>query len=65
MTKSFVVLLAAIAIFVFPEALIIDPLCTCLFAVIVFVITIPIFKDCLHVLMEAPPIDFDVCLLSN
>ena len=65
MTKSFVVLLAAITIFLFPEWLIIDPICTCLFSVIVFVITIPIFKDCLIILMEAPPPDFDVCLLTS
>ena len=45
MTKSLVVVFAAILIWWFPKALILDPLCTCLFAIIVFIITIPIFKD--------------------
>lgn len=64
MTKSVVVLLAAIIIYIFPRALIIDPLCTCVFAVIVFAITIKIFRECLLILMEAPPPNFNVMLFT-
>jgi zinc transporter 2 len=59
MTKSIVVLIAALILYFFPHALFIDPISTFIFSGLVFAITLPIEKECLNILMEAPPPDFN------
>jgi len=42
MAKSLVVLIAAIILFIFPNALIVDPISTFIFSALVFYITLPV-----------------------
>jgi len=58
--QSIGVVIAALVIFFFPEAHIADPICTLLFTVLCIFTTIPIFIDCMSVLMEATPKQVDV-----
>jgi len=60
MIQSLGVVVAAIIIYFKPEWKIIDPICTFIFTFLVILTTIPIFKDCVVVLMEATPKDIDV-----
>jgi len=39
--------------------LIVDPISTFIFSALVFYITLPVERECLNILMEAPPPDFD------
>jgi zinc transporter 2 len=55
MLQSIGVIVASIIIFYFPSAKIADPICTYLFSILVMFTTIPVFKDCMHVLMEQQP----------
>lgn len=59
--QSFGVFVAAIVIFYKPEWMIVDPICTFIFSVLVLITTFAIIKDALMVLMEASPkgIDFE------
>jgi zinc transporter 2 len=50
-----VVLAAIIIYFVGPSANVADPICTLIFTVICIFTTVPIFRDCMSVLMEATP----------
>ena len=58
--QSVGVVIAALIIFFKPEWSRADPICTFLFTFLVLVTTIPIFLDCIRVLMEASPKDMDV-----
>jgi cation diffusion facilitator family transporter len=42
-------------IWIWPQAKIADPICTYLFSILVIYTTIPVFKDCIKVLMESEP----------
>lgn len=53
-------MIAAIVIYIKPTWQIIDPICTFIFTILVLFTTIPIFKDCVKVLMEATPDGIDV-----
>ena len=53
--QSIGVLIAAIIIYFKPEYYIADPICTFIFTVLVMFTTIPIFRECVSVLMEATP----------
>lgn len=53
------VIIAAVIIFFFKSATIADPICTYVFSVIVFYQSVPVIKDCLHVLMEGSPDDYN------
>jgi zinc transporter 2 len=55
MLMSVGVVLASIIIYVNPEYSIADPLCTYLFSIIVLFTTIPVFKECIYVMLEATP----------
>jgi len=59
MIQSLGVLTAAIIIYLFqettPKIVYADPCCTIIFAIIVLYTTIPVSRDCIHVLMEATP----------
>ena len=54
------VILASIIIYFFEDATIADPICTYVFSVIVVYQSFPIIKNCLHVLMEGSPGDYDL-----
>jgi zinc transporter 2 len=59
MIQSIGVIIAALIIHFFgdsnKEVLIVDPICTYLFSILVIFTTIPVFKDCVRVLMESNP----------
>lgn len=57
--QSVGVIIAAIIITIWPEYKIVDPICTYLFSVIVMFTTIPVFKECISVLMEQQPDGLD------
>jgi zinc transporter 2 len=54
------VIIAAIVIYLYPALTIADPICTFLFSIIICFTTIPVFKDCLRVMMEGTPELIDV-----
>jgi len=55
--QSIGVVIAALIIYFVddPRADIADPICTMIFTVICIFTTVPIFRDCMSVLMEATP----------
>lgn len=59
------VIIAAVIINIRPTWTIVDPLCTYLFSVVICCTSFPVFKDCIIVLMEGTPGDFDVEKLEN
>ena len=60
MLMSVGVIIASAIIYFDEDLWMADPICTYLFSVIVLVTTIPIIKQCVHVLMEGAPRTFDV-----
>jgi len=59
------VIIAAIVINWQPTWTIADPICTYVFSVVILFTSIPTFKDCMMVLMEATPDNIDVETLEN
>jgi zinc transporter 2 len=59
MLMSVGVIIAATIIFFCPTYTIADPVCTYLFSVIICFTTIPVFKECILVMMEATPSSLD------
>jgi zinc transporter 2 len=61
--QSIGVVIAAIIVFANPDWYIADPITTFIFTFLCLFTTIPIFKDCVTVLMEATPksIDINAC----
>lgn len=55
--QSIGVIIAAVIIYFKPEWSIADPITTLLFSVLVLFTTIPIFKDCVNILLEGSPND--------
>ena len=60
MVQSIGVIAAALIIYLKPEWKIADPICTFLFSILVMFTTIPVFSDCMRILMESAPVDMDV-----
>jgi zinc transporter 2 len=58
--QSIGVVIAALIIFFKPEWHIADPICTYIFTVLCMFTTIPIFRECVSVLMEATPRSLDI-----
>lgn len=48
-----------------PEWQKVDPICTYIFSVLVLMTTVPIFCDCIKIVMEATPTEIDVEQLYN
>ena len=65
MIQSIGVIIAAVIIYIKPEWTIADPICTFLFSILVMCTTIPIFKDCMSILMEEAPEDINTVELYN
>lgn len=63
--QSVGILIAAIIIYYKPELIIFDPICTFLFSIIVFFTTVPLAKECLHVLMEGTPQEINLLRLQS
>ena len=60
MLMSVGVVIASIIIYLKPSYHMADPLCTYLFSVIILFTTIPVFKECINVMLEATPESIDV-----
>lgn len=54
------VVTAGLVIYFWPSLSIADPICTYIFSIIVVFTTIRILKDCISVLMEGSPVEFDI-----
>merc|ERR1712117_883223 len=65
MIQSLGVICAALIIFYKPEWKIADPICTFLFSILVMFTTIPIFCDCMRILLETAPADIEVLDVYN
>lgn len=65
MVQSIGVIAAAIIIKFKPEWQIADPICTYVFSVLVLLTTVPIFLDCVKIVMEATPTDIDTVQMYN
>ena len=59
MIQSIGVIIAAVIIHIWgdknKDVLIVDPICTYLFSILVIFTTVPVFRDCMSVLMESNP----------
>lgn len=53
--QSIGVIIASVCIKLWPQAKIIDPICTFVFCFIVLLTTVPILFDCIKILMESTP----------
>jgi len=58
--QSVGVVIASIIIYIRDDWAIADPICTFIFTFLVLFTTVPIFRDCIQVLMEASPNEIDV-----
>jgi cation diffusion facilitator family transporter len=65
MVQSIGVIIAAIIIKFRPDWQIADPICTFLFSILVLITTVPIFMDCIDIIMENTPKEIDVKDLYN
>ena len=65
MVQSIGVISASIIIKFKPEWQIADPICTYIFSVLVLMTTVPIFIECVRIVMEATPSDIDTKELYN
>lgn len=63
--QSIGVVVGAIIIMIKPEWKIVDPICTFFFATLVSVTTYSVIRDCLRVLVEGTPADFDIRELED
>jgi zinc transporter 2 len=63
--QSIGVIIAAIIVFYFPQFQIIDPLMTIIFSIIVMFTTFPIIKQCLLVIMQAVPAEYNLNEINN
>ena len=60
MIMSIGVIIASAIIYIEPSYEIADPLCTYFFSIIVLFTTLPVFKECIFVLLEATPSEIDI-----
>ncbi|XP_075166360.1 zinc transporter 41F isoform X2 [Haematobia irritans] len=60
LVQSSGVFIASIFIKLYPTAVILDPLCTLLFSVIVIMTTLNLFKESIHILMDSVPQGFSM-----
>ena len=66
MVQSVGVITAGIIIVIDPEKYsIADPICTFLFTILVLMTTIPIFKECVKIILEKTPDEIDSRALYN
>ena len=58
--QSVGVVIASLIIYYYPDMVIVDPICTFMFSIIVFFTTINITKTCISILMESCPDKYQV-----
>jgi len=63
--QSIGVIIAAVIIKFRPDLVIVDPICTILFSIIVVFTTVPIICDCMRILMEGTPANINVNRLTE
>mmetsp|Transcript_41393 Transcript_41393/g.56202 ORF Transcript_41393/g.56202 Transcript_41393/m.56202 type:complete len:199 (+) Transcript_41393:391-987(+) len=63
--QSIGVIIAAIIIYIWPQATIADPITTFVFSILVLLTTVPVFKDCINILMENSPDEIDSVRVYN
>lgn len=67
--QSIGVVIASLIVYLFqdsyPKVVIVDPICTFVFAIIVLYTSIPVTRDCINVLMEASPSGIEINQLAN
>lgn len=67
--QSVGVVIASTIIYLFqdsnPKIVLIDPICTFIFAIIVMSTSVPVTRDCINVLMEASPPGIEINKLAN
>lgn len=59
------VIIASVIIYLKPDWQIADPLCTYLFSIIICFTTVPVFRECIYVLLEAVPTGIDIDQLEE
>lgn len=66
MIQSIGVIVAGIIIVINPQKYsMADPICTFIFTVIVLLSTVPIFRDCINIILEKTPTEIDSRALYN
>lgn len=65
MLMSVGVIIASVIIYLKPDWQIADPLCTYLFSIIICFTTVPVFRECIYVLLEAVPTGIDIDQLEE
>jgi len=67
--QSISVVIASTIVYLFqdsyPKIVMVDPICTFFFAIIVLYTSIPVTRDCINVLMEASPAGIEINQLAN
>lgn len=67
--QSIGVVIASTIVYLFqdsyPKIVMVDPICTFIFAIIVMYTSIPVTRDCINVLMEASPSGIEINQLAN
>ena len=59
------VIVAAVIIYYYLECKIADPITAFIFTILVLLTTVPIFKECMNLLMENAPSDIDMVEVYN
>ena len=59
------VVIAGLIIYFWPHLSIADPICTYIFSIIIIFTTIRILRECIAVLMEGSPVDYNIDRLSS
>ena len=59
MLMSVGVIIASVLVYMNPHLWMADPICTYLFSVIICFTTIPVFKNCVNIIMEGTPSDIN------
>lgn len=65
MIQSIGVIIAAVIIYINEDWKIADPICTFLFSILVMFTTVPVFTDCMRILMETAPTDLETLDVLN
>jgi zinc transporter 2 len=63
--QSIGVIIASVIIYLYPEAKVADPICTFLFSILVVFTTVPVFKECVRILMQQAPPDIQTTKVLN
>lgn len=65
LVESSIIIIASIAVKIYPEWKIIDPICALFLILVIYVYTFRATMDCIRVLMERAPIEINLVSLKN